>query len=71
MPRVCDMSEERIDVAAELAVQRVRADRAYQLVAQSSPPTVTWERARDVFQIENDRLIALELRWVNNREDGR
>lgn len=50
----------------ELETQRGRADRAYQnLVAHIGVRHEVW--ARDAFQDETTRLIALELRWANRQ----
>lgn len=57
----------RLMTLDDLEVQRTRADRAYQALARSRLPG-DWKAARDGFQVENDRLIALELRWANRKD---
>lgn len=53
------------DEEQELEVQRGRADRAYQHLAQCYPSAPDWGIVSGTFHIEHTRLIALELRWAN------
>lgn len=49
----------------DLQVQRERADKAYRHIAWYTPTMPDYDQALKSFQVETDRLIALELRWLN------